>query len=57
MPREIACRSRGTPRIANQLLRRARDYAQVKADNIITADLADQALNLLDIDGDGLEDG
>ena len=53
---EIARRSRGTPRIANQLLRRARDYAQVKADNIITADLADQALNLLDIDGDGLEE-
>ncbi len=53
---EIATRSRGTPRIANNLLRRARDYAQVKADNIITADLADQALNLLDIDGDGLEE-
>ncbi|MDZ8118877.1 Holliday junction branch migration DNA helicase RuvB [Pontiella agarivorans] len=53
---EIASRSRGTPRIANNLLRRARDYAQVKADNIITADLADQALNLLDIDGDGLEE-
>ena len=53
---EIARRSRGTPRIANNLLRRARDYAQVKADNIITAELADQALNLLDIDGDGLEE-
>ena len=53
---EIASRSRGTPRIANNLLRRARDYAQVKADNIITAPLADQALNLLDIDGDGLEE-
>ena len=53
---EIASRSRGTPRIANNLLRRARDYAQVKADNIITADLADKALNLLDIDGDGLEE-
>jgi len=53
---EIASRSRGTPRIANNLLRRARDYAQVKADNIITAELADQALNLLDIDGDGLEE-
>lgn len=53
---EIARRSRGTPRIANQLLRRARDYVQIKADNIITADLADQALNLLDIDGDGLEE-
>ena len=53
---EIATRSRGTPRIANNLLRRARDYAQVKADNRITRDLADQALNLLDIDGDGLEE-
>lgn len=53
---EIASRSRGTPRIANNLLRRARDYAQVKADNIITAPVADQALNLLDIDEDGLEE-
>ncbi|VGO14702.1 Holliday junction ATP-dependent DNA helicase RuvB [Pontiella desulfatans] len=53
---EIASRSRGTPRIANNLLRRARDYAQVKADNIITAELADKALNLLDIDDDGLEE-
>jgi Holliday junction DNA helicase RuvB len=53
---EIASRSRGTPRIANNLLRRARDYAQVKADNIITAELADQALSLLDIDSDGLEE-
>jgi Holliday junction DNA helicase RuvB len=53
---EIASRSRGTPRIANNLLRRARDYAQVKADNRITRELADRALNLLDIDGDGLEE-
>ncbi len=53
---EIASRSRGTPRIANNLLRRARDYAQVKADNRITAELADRALSLLDIDGDGLEE-
>ena len=53
---EIASRSRGTPRIANNLLRRARDYAQVKADNIITAETADHALNLLDIDCDGLEE-
>ncbi|WP_372806401.1 Holliday junction branch migration DNA helicase RuvB [Pontiella sp.] len=53
---EIASRSRGTPRIANNLLRRARDYAQVKADNIITRDLADKALNLLDIDDNGLEE-
>jgi len=53
---EIASRSRGTPRIANNLLRRARDYAQVKADNRITRELADQALSLLDIDDDGLEE-
>ena len=53
---EIASRSRGTPRIANNLLRRARDYAQVKADNSITAEIADHALNLLDIDCDGLEE-
>jgi Holliday junction DNA helicase RuvB len=53
---EIATRSRGTPRIANNLLRRARDYAQVMADNVITEELADKALNLLDIDGDGLEE-
>ncbi len=53
---EIASRSRGTPRIANNLLRRARDYAQVMADNIVTEELADKALNLLDIDGDGLEE-
>jgi len=54
--KEIASRSRGTPRIANNLLRRARDYAQVKADNHITRTLADKALSLLDIDGDGLEE-
>jgi len=53
---EIASRSRGTPRIANNLLRRARDYAQVKADNRITRELADKALNLLDIDDNGLEE-
>lgn len=53
---EIASRSRGTPRIANNLLRRARDYAQVMADNRITRELADKALTLLDIDGDGLEE-
>ncbi len=53
---EIARRSRGTPRIANNLLRRARDYAQVKADNIITAAVADKALALLDIDDSGLDE-
>jgi Holliday junction DNA helicase RuvB len=53
---EIARRSRGTPRIANNLLRRARDYAQVKADNIITQEIADKALALLDIDDNGLDE-
>ena len=48
--KEIAKRSRGTPRIANRLLRRVRDFAQVKADGSINAIVADQALNLLDID-------
>ncbi|QHI69249.1 Holliday junction branch migration DNA helicase RuvB [Tichowtungia aerotolerans] len=53
---EIARRSRGTPRIANNLLRRSRDYAQVKADNIITEDVASRALALLDIDDSGLDE-
>jgi len=53
---EIARRSRGTPRIANNLLRRARDYAQIKADNIITKEVADKALALLDIDDNGLDE-
>lgn len=52
---EIASRSRGTPRIANRLLRRLRDYAQVKADGIITAEVADEALNMLEIDKIGLD--
>ncbi len=47
---EIAARSRGTPRIANNLLRWVRDYAQVRADNRITREVADQALAMLDID-------
>ena len=47
---EIAQRSRGTPRIANRLLRRVRDFAQVKADGVITKEVADAALNLLDVD-------
>ncbi len=54
--REIASRSRGTPRIANNLLRWVRDYAQVKADNIITQKVADAALAMYDIDPDGLEE-
>ena len=53
--REIACRSRGTPRIANRLLRRVRDYAQVKADGRITKPVADAALKMLDVDGLGLD--
>jgi len=53
---EVSRRSRGTPRIANNLLRRVRDYAQVKADNRITARVADQALSLLDIDRNGLDE-
>ncbi len=47
---EIARRSRGTPRISNRLLRRVRDFAQVKADGVITKSVADAALNLLDVD-------
>jgi Holliday junction DNA helicase RuvB len=53
---EIARRSRGTPRIANNLLRRVRDYAQVKADNRITREIAGKALELLDIDKYGLDE-
>ena len=53
---EIACRSRGTPRIANNLLKRVRDYAQIKADNVINKDIADKALTMLDIDAHGLDE-
>jgi len=52
---EIAKRSRGTPRIANRLLRRVRDFAQVKSDGIVSADIADQALKMLDIDALGFD--
>ena len=52
---EIARRSRGTPRIANRLLRRVRDYAEVKADGKITREVADAALNMLDVDHLGLD--
>lgn len=52
---EIAKRSRGTPRIANRLLRRVRDYAQVKASGIVTADIADAALKMLDVDKLGFD--
>ena len=53
---EIARRSRGTPRIANNLLRRVRDYAQVKADGAITNVIADTALAMLEIDSHGLDE-
>ena len=53
---EIAARSRGTPRIANNLLRRVRDYAQVKADNLITKQVAVDSLSLLEIDPQGLDE-
>lgn len=52
---EIASRSRGTPRIANRLLKRVRDYAQVKADGIITKQVADKALEMMQIDRLGLD--
>ena len=52
---EIARRSRGTPRIANRMLRRVRDFAQVKADGVITAEVADRALCALEIDYLGLD--
>ena len=51
----VARRSRGTPRIANRLLRRVRDYAQVKADGRITSDIADSALDMLEVDQYGLD--
>jgi Holliday junction DNA helicase RuvB len=54
--REIARRCRGTPRIANNLLRRVRDYAQVRADGRITVAIADQALAMLEIDQNGLDE-
>jgi len=53
---EIATRSRGTPRVANNLLRWTRDYAQVRADSRITRDVADAALTMRDIDRDGLDE-
>ncbi len=52
---EIARRSRGTPRIANRLLRRVRDYAQVRADGVISAAVADQALAMLKVDANGFD--
>ena len=52
---ELARRARGTPRIANRLLRRVRDYAEVKANGQITADIADKALDMLDVDRFGFD--
>jgi Holliday junction DNA helicase RuvB len=52
---EIARRARGTPRIANRLLRRVRDYAQVRADGRISAEIAERALDLLDVDAQGFD--
>jgi Holliday junction DNA helicase RuvB len=52
---QIAARSRGTPRIANRLLKRVRDYAEVRADGVITDVVASRALELFDIDGRGLD--
>ena len=53
--REIACRSRGTPRIANRLLRRVRDYAEVKGDGTVSQQVADAALNMLNVDESGFD--
>lgn len=52
---ELARRSRGTPRLANRLLKRVRDFAQIKYNGHITKEVADYALNLLDVDRDGLD--
>ncbi len=52
---EMASRSRGTPRIANRLLRRVRDYAEVKADGVISKDVADAALEMMEVDHKGLD--
>jgi Holliday junction DNA helicase RuvB len=52
---EIARRARGTPRIANRLLRRVRDYAQVKSDGVVNQDVADAALNMLNVDAHGFD--
>ncbi len=54
--KEIARRSRGTPRIANRILRRVRDVAQYEGQTLITKDLADKALNMMDIDQSGLDE-
>jgi len=53
---EVALRARGTPRVANRLLRRVRDYAQVRADGVVTAEVAAQGLALLEVDSIGLDE-
>ena len=53
--REIAVRARGTPRIANRLLRRVRDFAQVEGQGIVSKEIADQALNMLKVDANGFD--
>jgi len=52
---EVAKRSRGTPRIANRLLRRVRDYAEVKGDGVVSGDIADKALDMLSVDESGFD--
>jgi Holliday junction DNA helicase RuvB len=52
---EIARRARGTPRVANRLLKRVRDFAQVKADGVITQEVADESLHMLEVDDEGLD--
>ncbi len=52
---EVARRSRGTPRIANRLLRRVRDFAQVRGDGVINQEIANRALNMLEVDGRGMD--
>ena len=51
----LARRSRGTPRIANRLLRRVRDYAEIKADGQVTADIVDRAMTMLEVDNQGFD--
>ncbi|MEO7199958.1 MAG: Holliday junction branch migration DNA helicase RuvB, partial [Dokdonella sp.] len=52
---EIACRARGTPRIANRLLRRVRDFAEIRADGVITREVASAALEMLKVDSEGFD--
>jgi holliday junction DNA helicase RuvB len=54
--KEVACRARGTPRVANRLLKRVRDYAQVMASGVITDEVADRALTQLEVDNLGLDE-